>query len=235
MEIPALADLLDLQAIDLGIDRLIERRQSLPELEQYRQANADRVEAETERDALAADLRHLELDLDKAEGELSMLEAKLSESETRLYAGGMSAKETEHKRIEVTSLKGQREASEERVLGLLERFEGLREKVSEAQKGTAALRARETGLEEVIKVAWKEIDRDIHRQEARKVEVAPAIPAPLLEMYEQLRRTKEGVAVGRFEHGTCGGCQLALSPAEQAEAKETDPPRCVHCRRILVF
>ncbi len=47
MEIPALADLLDLQDVDLQIDRLLERRQGLPELEQYRQANAARVEAES--------------------------------------------------------------------------------------------------------------------------------------------------------------------------------------------
>jgi hypothetical protein len=45
MEIPALADLLDLQAVDLEIDRLLERRQSLPELAEYRTANGCGVRA----------------------------------------------------------------------------------------------------------------------------------------------------------------------------------------------
>jgi predicted nucleic acid-binding Zn-ribbon protein len=53
-------------------------------------------------------------------------------------------------------------------------------------------------------------------------------------MYEKLRHSKEGVAIGRFEHGVCGGCHMALSPAEQAEAFSDEIPRCVHCRRLLV-
>ena len=84
MEIPALADLLDLQAVDLEIDRLLERRQALPELAQYRAANQARLLAEAEHAELADRLRKVELDLDKAEGELEILETRLSESETRL-------------------------------------------------------------------------------------------------------------------------------------------------------
>jgi predicted nucleic acid-binding Zn-ribbon protein len=235
MEIPALADLIDLQEVDLEIDRLIERRQNLPELEQYREAHETRAVVDTERDELALKLRQVELDLDKAEGELELLEAKLGESQTRLYAGGMSAKETEHKRLEVRSLEGQKGAAEDRVLGLLDQREALQAQVSDAQRASATARAHETGLEEVIKLAWAEIDRALGRQEGRKAEMVPAIPPDLLEMYEQLRRTKQGVAVGRLEGGQCGGCHLHLSTAEQAEVAESDPPRCVHCRRLLLI
>lgn len=235
MEIPAISDLLDLQEVDLEIDRLIDRRGSLPELEQYRIANGDRIAAEKHRDEVAANLKSVELDLDKAEGELEILENKLEESQTRLYAGGMSAKETEHKRLEVRSLEGQKEASEERVLGLLDRREELQGALSEAQHAVAARRARETGLEEVIKVAWRDIDRELNRKEGRKAEIVPSIPPDLLGTYEQLRKTKQGVAIGRLERGQCGGCHLALSAAEQAEAATSEPPRCVHCRRMLVL
>ena len=235
MEIPAISDLLDLQEVDLDIDRLIERRQHMPELEQYREANANRTAAEKERDQVAANMREIELNLDKAEGELEILETKLKESETRLFAGGMSAKETEHKRLEVRSLEGQKEASEERVLGLLDRKDELQQSLSQAQQAVASRRARETGLEEVIKAAWREIDRDIARKEGRKAEIIPTIPSELIETYEQLRKTKQGVAIGRLENGQCGGCHLTLSMAEQAEAAKSDPPRCVHCRRLLVL
>jgi uncharacterized protein len=235
MEMPALSDLLDLQDVDLEIDRLIDRRQNLPELAQYREANAARIAAESERDAVAAELRQAELELDKAEGELEILEGRLNESTTRLYAGGMSAKETEHKRLEVRSLEGQKEASEERVLELLDRREGLQAKLSEGQQTVAQKRARETGLEEVIKVAWQEIDRDLGRKEAKKAEIIPPIPPDLLATYEQLRKSKQGVAIARLEQGQCGGCHLTLSPAEQKDAAETDPARCVHCRRMIVL
>ena len=235
MELPVLADLLDLQAVDLEIDRLLERRQGLPELALYRSTNASKSEAQATHDSLAAELKSIELDLDKGEGELGILEQKLAESETRLFAGGMSAKETEHKRLEVRSLRAQQEAMEERVLALLDRADEQRAEVDTAQSVVDALQAEEKQLEAVIAAEWKAIDGEVGRREARKAEIVPLIPEDLLSIYEKLRTTKEGVAVGALEHGQCGGCHLHLSPSEQDEAREMDPPRCVHCRRILVL
>lgn len=235
MEIPALADLLDLQEVDLQIDRLLDRRQHLPELEQYRSANQTRVEAEAVRDEASARLRQASLDLDKAEGELEILEARLDEAETRLYAGGMSGRETEHKQLEVNSLKGQQDALEERVLKMLDAREALESEVEKAERAVDEAASIESDLEARIAAEWKQIDSEMGRREERKTAIVPSIPDALLELYETLRKSKDGVAVGSFEHGACGGCHLALSTPEQSEAKEYDPPRCTHCRRILVF
>ncbi len=93
-----LSDLLDFQEVDLAIDRLIHQRQTLPELASYQQAAGRRERLNAIRAGKAVELRSLELDLDKAEGELELVEIKLKESETRLFAGGMSGRETEQKR-----------------------------------------------------------------------------------------------------------------------------------------
>ncbi|MEX2279954.1 MAG: hypothetical protein WEA76_07670 [Acidimicrobiia bacterium] len=235
MEIPALSDLLDLQEVDLQVDRLLERRSSLPELARYRQANEKRRALESDLGEIQVRHRQMSLDLDKAEGELEMLESRLQESETRLYAGGMSGRETEHKRLEVTSLRGQQSALEERVLKLLDTQEALDAEVAAAEQAISDALTIEKDLEARIGEQWKEIDLELGRREERKSEIVPSIPADLLDLYETLRKTKEGVAVGRLEHGHCGGCHLALSSPEQSEAQEYDPPRCTHCRRILVF
>lgn len=234
-EMNPLSDLLDLQDVDLEIDRLLHRRESLPELDQYRAANAARLELEAEHEKLASSLRELELELDREDGELDILEEKLKESETRLYAGGMSARETENKRVEVQSMRGRREALEERVLGLLERREQLQAQVDSVAADLDRARSLEADLEGRIAAEWKVIDADIARKEAQKADLAVPIDDELLEMYEQLRRTKEGVAVGRLEHGVCGGCHLTLSLAEQAEAAKSEPTRCIHCRRLIVL
>lgn len=235
MEIPALADLLDLQDVDLEIDRLLDQRQNLPELEPYKEANAARVEAEQMASDLTDELKQMSLDLDKAEGELEITEIKLSETETRLYSGGMNARETENKRLEVQQLKSRTEKMEETVLELLDSKEELEARLAEAQGSVESTKSVEQDLESAIGQAWKEIDLSVGRFEARKSEIVGAIPEELLARYEKLRRTKEGVAVGRLEHGQCGGCHLALSTTEQNEARESDPPLCVHCRRILVM
>lgn len=234
MELTSLADLLDVQDLDSQIDRLLEERQNLPDLAAYKKVHDELEALESEISEASATLRTLELDFDKSEGELEMLESKLNEHETRLFAGSMTARETEHMRIEVESLRGQREAMESRVLKLLDDVDPVREHVGSLTDSHEQLLAEKARLEASIKDDWKRIDAEIARKEERKVEAIKPVPPDLLELYETLRAAKEGVAVGRFEGGVCGGCNMALSPAERNEAMSAEIPRCVHCRRILV-
>jgi uncharacterized protein len=234
MEITSLADLLDVQDLDLQIDRLLHQRQNLPELAEYKATHEhiESIQAELEVAALA--LRELELDFDKSEGELEILEAKLTEHETRLFAGGMSGKETEHMRLEVESLRGQKGAMEERVLRLLDTVDPVRETVKDLDGRIDALSATKSSLEAAIKDEWKQIDAELARKEQRKREAIEPVPSELMELYEKLRPMKDGIAIGRFENGVCGGCNMALSPSERDQTFAAETPRCVHCRRILV-
>ena len=234
MEILSLANLLDVQDLDLQIDRLLEQRQSLPELEAYKSLHQSLIDLESEQQTGAASLKELELALDKSEGEFELLELKLDEHETRLFAGSMSARETEHMRLEVQSLKGQREAMEEKVLHLLDGIDPERDAMKALDAKILAATQKKGELESSIKAQWKQIDGELARKEERKSEAVAPIDSDLLELYEKLRRIKEGVAVASFDHGVCGGCHMTLSPAEQEEALADDLPRCVHCRRILV-
>jgi len=234
MTITSLADLLDVQTIDLDIDRLLDRRQSLPELEAYRLVHQRLKELDSEREEAAAVLRQLELDLDKSEGQLEMLESKLKEHETRLFAGGMSGRETEYMRLEVQSLRGQDDAMEVKVLQMLEDVEPAREEVRVLDGQIDEASSKRAELDAVIKAEWKVIDADLARKEEAKREAIAPIDSELIDLYESLRRAKEGVAIAVFDHGVCGGCHMTLSPSEQEEALKDDLPRCVHCRRILV-
>ncbi|MBW3666808.1 MAG: hypothetical protein KY394_04345 [Actinobacteria bacterium] len=234
MRIPTLADLLDVQELDSQIDRLLERRQSLPELERFKNEHESGQRLEEELEEARAELKQIELDLDKAEGELEMLEAKLEEHETRLFAGGMSARETEHMRLEVQSLRGQKDAREERVLAMLEEIDPVRQRVTDLESELATVNERKAELERAIKEEWRKIDAEIARKEERKTEAASPVSEDLMDLYDKLRRIKEGVAIASYDHGVCGGCHMALSPAEEEEAFSDEIPRCAHCRRILV-
>ena len=235
MQLTNLADLLDVQDLDLQVDRLLDQRQSLPELDAYKAADEKLTDLGSRHDVAAAELRQLELDFDKSNGELEILETKLTEHETRLFAGSMSARETEYMRLEVESLKGQRDAKEERVLGMLESVDPVRQTVADLDGSIDSTTAEKTSLEGIIKAEWKKIDAELARKEERKKDALIPVPDDLVEIYEKLRQMKEGVAIGRLENGVCGGCHMTLSATEQAEALDADLPRCVHCRRILVF
>ena len=233
-QVEELSDLLELQGVDLQIDRLLHQRETLPELAALEAARAAQAGLSLRLAEMEAELRSMRLDRDKAEGELAILEEKLGFHEKRLYAGGMSARETENMRREVEALRLQKGRLEERVLEALEREEGLEGPTASTRTalGEASGRAEVFGAQ--VTVRWKEIDAEVGSKEARKADITRGISADLLELYEKLRRTKEGVAVGRLVASVCGGCHLALSPTERAEALEASPPRCIHCRRILV-
>ena len=234
-EIDSLADLLDLQDVDLQIDRLLHRRQSLPELEDYRTAHDRLAGIVGEHQAAEAELRETTLALDKTSGELEIGEQRLDAEQNRLYAGGMSARDADYLRREVEMLTRKKSEMEDQVLALMEQREMLQARL----EGLAASRDEADGakaaLEAVIKQAWAGIDADLGRLEERKAAVVPAIDESLLELYEELRPVKDGgVAVARLAEGVCGACHLTLTPAEQLEATRPRPPRCIHCRCILV-
>ncbi len=90
-------------------------------------------------------------------------------------------------------------------------------------------------MEAIVGGEWKKIDAEIAKKEVRKQDIVPLIDPDLMELYEDLRQHKEGVAIGRLvEGGICGGCHLRLSNAEQQQVLAEELPRCLHCRRILV-
>lgn len=233
-EISSLEDLLDLQREDSEIDRLLEQRNGLPELDGYRAAHERLTGLDSDIDGATSRIRDLELSVDKADGEMKLADAKLEREEQRLFAGGLSAKEAEHLRQEVEMLRRQNSESETRILELMELKEAADAEMADLseQRGTASV--EKDRLEGIIQSRWREIDADIARHEAKKTVIAPLIPNGLMEMYEELRPIKQGVAVGRLGEGICGGCHLALSAAEQAQVAKQHPPRCLHCLRILV-
>jgi len=234
-ELNSLADLLDLQAVDSEIDRLLHERTSLPVLTEYRRSHTRATALIAERDKVAAELRQTELALDKTSGELDLAERKLAAEQNRLYAGGISARDADYLRREVEMLDRKKSEMEEEVLALMEQREELQTRLAQLETDVTTASADKAGFEATITEAWKGIDVEIARKERRKADIVPAIPAPLIALYETLRRQKDdGVAVGRLAEDTCGACHLRLTQAEQFEAKRSHPPRCIHCSAILV-
>jgi predicted nucleic acid-binding Zn-ribbon protein len=233
-ELKSLEDLLELQLEDIEIDRLLRRRETLDELESYRETHSRLTDLQARAGTVEKRLREADLAADKGEGELTLIEQKLEREERRLYAGGLSARDAEHLRSEVGMLRRQAGEREEEVLSLIDAKEEAQAELEELQGAAAEAQAEKDRLDGIIKAEWKEIDAAIAAHEVKKVEIVPLIPAELLALYEELRPSKEGVAVGRLAEGICGGCHLRLSAAERAQAMKETPPRCYHCRRILV-
>ena len=229
-----MADLLDLQGVDSAIDKLLDDRGNLPALAQYRTAHTTAVATAATQTTCDATLRSLNLAVDKTEGELVLAEEKLQQKEQRLFAGGMNAKETENMRMEVDSLRRQKSTMEDELLDLFDQRDTAEAEAKDATEVAETSKSAERSLEAEIATAWKEIDAEVARKEARKGDIAPEVDEELMELYTELRNSRGGVVVGGLDGRTCGACFLELSAAEHHEALQEHPPRCIHCGSILV-
>lgn len=234
-EFRSLADLLDLQALDSAIDRLLDDRANLPELEQFKsthdEVNLVGKQLKVLEDRLAETTRAL----DKTEGELGLLEERARVTEQRLYAGGMNARETGFMQADVRMLKHQVSEMEDSVLVLIDEREALDGETNQTRASHEEVVARKSALEATIKDAWKRIDAEIARKETRKAELVPSIDPELVNLYEEVRAVHGGLGVGPLEKGVCGSCHVEMSPGEVATLKREEFPRCVHCNRLLVI
>lgn len=228
-------DLVALQSVDLEIDRLERNKVNLPALAELRGLHDHRKVVESEHGENAGELRTLDLQFDRTNGELQIMEERLRIAEKRLFGGGMSSKETENRRLEVESLRVNIDERESEALDLMERRERVASRVEGLSADLEEARQREGEVGAVVRKAWEEIDVELTKLRSERADLVAPVPPRVMKVYENLRRDRGGLAAGRLEGSTCGGCRLALSESERQEAAESNPPRCPHCRRFLVF
>jgi len=231
----SLEDLLELQGLDSSIDRLLDRRSHLPQLAAFRLAHQRLERLDAEIAAATAAKRELELAENRAEGEMKLDEAKVQREEQRLFAGvGLTAKDLTHLRDEVTQLRERISRREDEALALIDQQQAATTTLADLEGQRRVAAADKERLEAEIGAEWKVIDAELGRLEARKRDTVPLVDPELVALYEELRPIKEGVAAAALTDGTCGGCHLKLTPAEEIQVRRVHPPRCLHCRRILV-
>ena len=229
--------LLDLQAIDTGIDRLEQRRGQLEAGEELSAARKEMEEAEARlgeirlaSDAVTSESRRLE-------HQIESMNLKLAAEEKRMYDGSIAnTKELEALQHEISNLKERRSRAEDELLDQMVRREDLEARAAEADAEAVAARAR---LEEVGGDAAKELDEiaaGLAERRATRDALASEIDEELLELYEDLRRQKRGIGAAAIVDGVCQACHEKLSAVELDRLKHTDGvKRCEYCRRIVLF
>lgn len=232
--IRSLGDLLDLQEIDLEIDRLLDERASLPELDRYKACHEEVQRLEREKAEADVALKQADLGLDKSNGELEILADKAAGEQNRLYAGGLSARDADYLRREVEMLYAKVSSMEDEVLHFIELKEECEQQVHKIAEELEATTAEREELRTAITEKWRVIDKHLEMKEEKKAAAIPLVEPDHLDLYEDMRESRGGRVVGRLVAGVCGSCHLKLSAAEESRAVKDDPPRCVHCRSILV-
>lgn len=231
-------DLLRVQEHDTTADRLRHRRDHLPELDELRTTDDElaRLEATlAEQEATAADAAKAQRRL---EGELALVESKITELDAKLYSGVVSAtRELQAMQSEAASMRERRATLEDEVLEAMGEQETLDAQLGELRSRRDELDAQGARLRAAIAEAQSSVDRELAAELAARQDAATVIPTDVTALYEQLRAHLGGIAAAPLINGRCGGCHLAL-PATEIDRLRKEPAdalvRCEQCERILV-
>jgi len=228
---------LQLQELDLSVDRLRNRREALEAGQEVRAFRQQLEQAETRLGDVRLELDAVERESRRLEGDIDSLTRKAKAEEGRLYDGSVAnPKELEAIQHEVASLRGRRSRLEDNLLELMEQKETLDGRVSSAQSEVQELRDRLTGILGESSTELEDIGRSLATRTSERELLVTEFDPELLELYEDLRRQKKGVGAAALVDGVCQGCHQKLSAMELDHLKRTEGVmRCEYCRRILIF
>lgn len=228
--------LLDLAAIDRAADTAAHRRRSLPELSvidsgtsQLTELRAAVVVAETEVGDLDREGRRLDNEIDQ-------VRARSKRDRDRLAEGSGTPRELEGLQHEIDSLDRRQGVLEDEALELMERRETADAALA------AATQARQLVLDEVAAAeqrrddAFADIDDELARLRAQRVEQLGPLPPDLLALYERIRGTGR-VAAAELTGNQCGACRVELDRVAFSATRSAPVDtvvRCENCGAILV-
>lgn len=229
--------LLELQETDTTIDRLEARRSQLEEGDELRAARAEMEDAEGRLGELRLGLDAVAREQQRLENLIDSAARKLEADEKRLYDGSIAnTKELEALQHEIAALKQRRSGTEDELLEQMVRKDDLEVRAEEARTLTEEARAKVEAVGGDAVRELSEIEASLTDLRATREKLVPQFDEELLELYEDLRRQKRGIAVARLVDGVCQACREKLSAMELDRLRRTEGvKRCEYCRRIVIF
>lgn len=228
-----LAQVVDLQDLDLEIARLQREVQRIPrEVADGEQLlNSSRGAWDQARERLAALeqlRRRKERELEDVMAEQRKRQGRLFEIKTNQeYAAVLK---------EIEGLKERRSKLEDETLGTFDDIEAaqsaVRDESARFQEREKIFQQERTTKEGELRRLQGELERlqEERRRQANRVE------ASLLQTYQRLLRSRGGLAVVPVKDGSCLGCHVALTPQTYNELRKGEVfVSCANCQRILYW
>jgi len=224
--------LLQLQKLDVKLDRLREDLQRIPgEIAIHER---DQEKRRLEHEKVEEELREAERLRGECEDEKKRNEKKLVEYRKQLldlktneeYRSMLKQIEYAEKRIDKL---------ESEILELLYQEEENGELIEQARKKLEKSVSRCERRKEALKEEQAELEEEIAVREEQRDELAGGVRQRYLRKYSQLRDAGKGRAVVGLIRGACGGCMTNVPPQSAVEIKSGNTFTCPICGRFVVW
>ena len=229
----AKAALLKMHEIDSLYDKI---RRRILLLNKAAEGSTELETLREEVDSIDQELQGTRTEQQDLELESRSLTERIRESESNLMSGELSnPRELEALQSSIDSMKEHRTDLENRSVERLVMVDSLQATLENKQNNLVRVEEewtnRKTALETEIEQRKKEY---LYLKRARE-QVAEMLSQENLEMYEHLRRRKNGVAVALLEDEICGACHTQVAVGILNNIRYSDELlSCPSCGRILL-
>ncbi len=220
-----------LQQIDGELYQLKRLLKDKPqELEQARQGVAAQ---EAKVKASDARLKTLQLAQKEKEGELQTREGSVKKLQSQLFQLKTN-KEYATMQHEIATLKADNSLIEESILKSFDEIETATQDRQKEQKALAALQESFKAEERRVEQDLSVIRERIAQLEKKRQEATPGLPQPVLDTYQRILTSRDGLAMVPLAKESCGGCHRRLPPQVLNEVLlKVKLVTCENCNRIL--
>ena len=181
------------------------------------------------------ELSSLERQQREADSMILSVQSKLTPLEQKVYSGSVkNPRELEAFEQETKSLKKQLSRAEDKSLSFMDCVDAAQNALAGAREELAAIEKQR--LKEVQRLSSDKnrIEKELLKLRPKRQGLISIIDAGDLRLYESLRSTKSGSAVGKVERGMCQGCRIALPMSVVQQARlGRNVVQCTSCGRIL--
>ncbi len=221
-----------LQQIDSQLDQDRRRLMEIEAILNNHEA-LNRALESVKRAAEAAD--HARKGLRKAEEAVQAQRVKIEQTSATLYGGKIrNPKELQDLQNEIGALKRYLSTLEDRQLEAMLALEEAEKQEATASGELDTIQKEVLVLRANLVQEQTALTQNVKNSEAERQAAVSAIPPEDLNLYEQLRRQRRGVAVARVTDKACSACGTTLNAALlHATRSPNQLARCDSCGRIL--
>jgi uncharacterized protein len=230
---PDLEHLIQLQDLDLAVDRARRRIAELPAAQQALEARlagrSGGVASVKERIAAGqAARRDVEKELAAVQGRLSKYKGQLLELKTN--------KEYQAMQKEMSVAEHDVRAHEDKLLEHMEHAETFAAELKAAEAALKTEQADVSRAQRALDAERVELERELERVIAARAELIAQLPREALALFERVAHGRKGIAVAEARDGLCTLCHVRLRPQKFNEVRRNDGlHQCDSCTRILYY
>ncbi len=221
-----------LQQVDRQVDRA---RSQLDTIRRTLENDSELQQALRELETAKADHHRDGNALNNAEAEVQAQRIKIEQADSSLYGGKVqNPKELQDLQKDIVSLKKYLITLEERELEAMVAAENAENSLRSAQTKLELIQARLGDEHKKLLADQSTFSIKLDQLAEERDAALATIESDLLQVYENLRQQKRGVAVSEISDNSCASCGATITIALQQNARsQKQLAYCPTCGRIL--